>query len=126
MSPGQGECVLVVDDEAPVREVARATLSRAGYRPLAATGGAAALALLAEGHDVRLAVVDVNMPDMDGPQTMRELRRLRPGLPLVAISGMDPGDLTWAGLDPPPSFLAKPFPASALVEAVRHGLASVV
>jgi two-component system, cell cycle sensor histidine kinase and response regulator CckA len=115
--------VLVVDDEATVREVARVTLSRAGYRPLTAAGGAAAVALLAAGHDVRLAVVDINMPDMGGPQTMRELRRLRPGLPLVAISGMDPGDLGRAGLAPPASFLAKPFPAGALAEAVRRGLA---
>jgi CheY-like chemotaxis protein len=86
--------ILVVDDETLVREVLGAMLSRLGYRPLLAGSGAAGVELLrAREDDVAAAVLDVRMPDMDGPATMDALRELVPGLPCVFVSG-DTGPYT--------------------------------
>ncbi|HYD99891.1 MAG TPA: ATP-binding protein, partial [Alphaproteobacteria bacterium] len=86
LRPGAAE-VLVVDDDAAVREVTAAWLAEFGYRPVQADSAAAALALLGDGARPELVLVDYAMPGMDGLQLARALRLSRPGLPVVFVTG---------------------------------------
>jgi CheY-like chemotaxis protein len=76
---GHGEMILVVDDEAAIREIARRTLENCGYRVLTAGDGAEAIALYAEKRDeIEAVLTDMMMPYMDGLATIRALQRLDP------------------------------------------------
>lgn len=121
---GQGELLLVVDDEAAIREVTRQTLEAAGYRVLLAADGAEAIAHYAgRGAEIAAVLTDMRMPVMDGPATIEVLRRLNPHVRIIAVSGaMDsgrPADATSAGV---PHTLAKPFTGDALLRAIRRVL----
>jgi two-component system, OmpR family, response regulator len=76
--------ILVVDDEAHIRDVVQYALEREGFRVVTAGDGAAALARVREG-DVDLVVLDVVMPEMDGLSVCRRLRAER-SLPIVFLS----------------------------------------
>ena len=85
---GDGELVLLVDDEVLILEMARATLEAYGYRVLTAAGGAKALATYQQHRDeVQVVVLDMMMPEMDGPATMKALRSMDPQVCVVASSG---------------------------------------
>ncbi len=77
--------ILVVDDEAGIRDALTLLLEDAGYEPISAPGAAAALALL-EREEVALVLCDVAMPEMDGIALVLELHRIHPGLPVVMVS----------------------------------------
>jgi two-component system, cell cycle sensor histidine kinase and response regulator CckA len=85
---GQGELILVVDDEAAIREMNRAALETYGYRVLTASDGATAIALYAQHQaEVQLVLTDVMMPVMDGLTMIRALRSLNPKLRVICCSG---------------------------------------
>jgi PAS domain S-box-containing protein len=85
---GQGELVLVVDDEVDIRVANRRVLERHGYRVLIARDGIEALAQFSDHQEeVRAIVTDVMMPQMDGLTLCRVLRRLRPETPVIVSSG---------------------------------------
>ncbi|MBA3640676.1 MAG: response regulator [Acidobacteria bacterium] len=121
---GQGEMVLVVDDEAGIREIARRTLEAFGYRVLLAGDGAEAVALYVQ-HQADIAVVltDMMMPLMDGTATIRELVRLNPRVRIVATSGLA-ADANAAGAADARVlyFLPKPYTAETLLTAIRAAL----
>jgi len=85
---GQGELVLVVDDEGEILHVTRAMLERHGYRVLTASDGTLAITELSR-HlgEVRLVITDILMPFMDGVQLIHALRRMAPELRVIASSG---------------------------------------
>jgi two-component system, cell cycle sensor histidine kinase and response regulator CckA len=85
---GNGELVLVIDDEAAIRKITSETLQAFGYRVLTAGDGAEACVLFAR-HAQEIAVVltDLMMPIMDGPATIRALRKMNPALPIIAVTG---------------------------------------
>ena len=85
---GNGERVLVVDDEAALVAVTSEALKRIGYEPIGCSDGVAALAAFdaAEGA-IGAAIVDEVMPELSGTQLARRLRRTRPDLPIVLVSG---------------------------------------
>jgi PAS domain S-box-containing protein len=85
---GQGEIVLVVDDEPILRDTTRRTLERNGYGVLLASDGSEALAQF-EAHpsDIRVVVTDCMMPHMDGVTLCQALRAIRPDIPIVVSSG---------------------------------------
>jgi two-component system, cell cycle sensor histidine kinase and response regulator CckA len=110
--------VLVVDDEAGIRSIARRALEQAGYQVLEAGSGRAAINLLAEGATVDLLIADLNMPGLGGNEMVRRIRTTRPDLKVLYVSGhisrlMDARPL-WGG----ESFLNKPFTNESLREAV--------
>jgi signal transduction histidine kinase/CheY-like chemotaxis protein len=119
---GGSEAVLVVEDDAHVREVTVRTLRAAGYRVLVASGAADALGVSdAELADVRLLVTDVVMPGLDGRQVAARLHRRREGLRVLYVSGYTQGAIADRDvLEPGSDFLAKPFTATALLAAVRE------
>jgi PAS domain S-box-containing protein len=119
---GSGELVMVVEDEASVRQVAARALADAGYQVLEAEGGPEALRLAAS-TDRRLALLltDVVMPGMGGRELAGRMMELRPGTPVLYTSGYTDGEILRRGLlEPGVAFVAKPFTAEALVRAVRQ------
>jgi CheY-like chemotaxis protein len=121
---GRGQTVLVVDDEPFILATARAALQAADYRVFCAHDGAEALVLFQENRDaVRVVLLDMMMPDMDGPTTLRELHRLAPDLPIVVASGLGGkervAEVIEAGAR---AFLPKPFTEEQLVEVLENVL----
>jgi two-component system cell cycle sensor histidine kinase/response regulator CckA len=119
---GQGELVLVVDDEGGVRDLATAILMRHGYRVLAAESGLDALALFVpRSQEISLIVTDLNMPALDGLAFSGIIRRLNPATRILMMSGMDPAAAP-GKLGPPKDapFLPKPFSVPALLTAVHR------
>jgi two-component system cell cycle sensor histidine kinase/response regulator CckA len=110
--------VLVVDDEAGIRAIARRALEEAGYQVLEASNGRAAIELLAQGSAPDLLIADLNMPGLGGNEMVRRIRTTRPDLKVLYVSGhisrlMDARPL-WEG----EAFLNKPFTNEGLREAV--------
>ena len=111
----RGRCVLVVDDERDIREVAEAALGAWGYRVLTAADGAEAVAVYAANKgQVDVVLLDLAMPYLDGAATLRALRKLDPGVKVVVSSGLQDRSATVAEVP----FLAKPFTADALLEQI--------
>ena len=85
-----GGTVLLVEDQDTVRNMAESMLKRMGYEVLAASGGAEAVDLLRENLDrVRFVITDLTMPGMDGWETLAALRKIRPHIPVILVSGHD-------------------------------------
>ena len=120
---GGSELILLVEDEASVRRVARRALELHGYTIMEAADGAAAIALIEE-HDVDLLLTDVMMPGMLGPQVAEEILRRRPGTPVLFMSGHSDEIVRGGLLDPATPFLAKPFTPKQLALKVRESLDS--
>jgi PAS domain S-box-containing protein len=85
--PDRAHRILLVDDEALVREITAESLEEAGFSVVAAGGAAAALERLDQGEAVDLLVCDLSMPGMDGLVLIREAQRRRPGLPVILLTG---------------------------------------
>lgn len=81
--------ILVVDDNEGARDFVTVALQRTGHEVLAACNGNEALAVAAE-TAIDLVISDVLMPECDGIELLRALRKLRPSLPVIAISGGSP------------------------------------
>jgi len=78
--------ILIVDDEPQVAEVLAKSLGREGHQATIATSGAQALSLVGA-HDPDALFLDVSMPGMNGLDVLAEVRRRRPSLPVVVITG---------------------------------------
>ncbi|MFQ5416121.1 MAG: ATP-binding protein, partial [Myxococcota bacterium] len=120
-----GATVLVVDDDEAVREIAQAFLERAEFRVLVAGGGIEALELIRDrGDEIDAVVLDLSMPDVDGEQTYRELRRDRPDLPVVLVSGYseEMAAASFSDTDGAAAFLSKPYMPEVLIERIRAAL----
>jgi PAS domain S-box-containing protein len=114
------ETVLVVEDEASVRDVVVEVLADLGYHALQAPDGPAGLRMLEEGGRVDLLVTDVGLPGMNGRQLAEQARRLRPGLPVLFITGYAEDALFGDGaVDPGLQMLPKPFSIDALAGRIR-------
>jgi two-component system, cell cycle sensor histidine kinase and response regulator CckA len=111
-----GEVVLVVEDEATVRDMASRSLEEYGYRVVSAGNGPEALALSQQGNGrVALLITDVIMPGMDGRELARRMLALRPGLPVLFMSGYTDDEIVRRGLlEAGQPFLQKPFTPEAL------------
>ncbi|MEV6346623.1 ATP-binding protein [Actinoplanes sp. NPDC051851] len=121
---GNGEILLVVDDEDGLRDLTGRILSGAGYRVMVAEGGLEALELAArhEGQ-IDLLVSDVVMPGMLGKELAERLVGLRPSTRVLYMSGYAQPILASQGtLEPGVALLEKPFTASDLLAAVRKRL----
>ena len=114
--------LLVVEDEPMVRAVAERALARQGYTVETACDGEEALALFAEGKSYDLVVSDVVMPNMDGPAMARELRKQRPDMRILFMSGYAEEQLRESINLDKVAFLPKPFSVQQIAEAVRDAL----
>jgi two-component system cell cycle sensor histidine kinase/response regulator CckA len=123
-----GGTILVADDDEGVRSLVASVLEEAGYTvELASDGGDVVKRLLELGDRVRLVILDLTMPMLGGGEAATELRRIRPDIPIIAMSGY--GDIELmehfgqAGVD---DFLPKPFSPDQLAARVRDALAPMV
>ena len=118
------EAILVVEDEARVRKLIVDVLTARGYRVLEATRGEDALRI-SRGHKgpIDLAVVDVVMPEISGPDLVRQLTHQRPKLRVLYISGYTDEAIVHHGIpESGTAFLQKPFLPDALARKVREVL----
>ena len=118
---GNGETILVVDDEASIRTITSQTLQAFGYHVLTATDGADAVSVYAE-HKNEIAVVltDMMMPLMDGTATIHALMRINPAIKIVAASGLaTDGSAAKVFADGVKHFLTKPYTAGTLLKTMR-------
>jgi hypothetical protein len=118
------ETILVVDDEEALREVTRRILTRNGYTVLTASSGVEAIAI-AMTHDgvIHLLITDVIMPEMQGPTVANEVRKLRPGIGVLFMSGhAQPVLEAEAVLGTEFLLLEKPFDQTMLLKSVRKVL----
>src|ERR1700722_6495428 len=121
---GQGT-ILLVEDEKDLRALNARGLASRGYTVLQAGNGVEAIEVL-EKHDgkIDLVVSDVVMPEMDGPALLKELRRRRPDLKIVFVSGYAEEAFANNRPEGQPRFLAKPFSLKTLVATVKETMAS--
>jgi PAS domain S-box-containing protein len=123
VAAGHARTVLVVDDDDAVREVAVRALARAGYRVVAASGGEAALALLANQpeHASILVLTDVLMPGMSGPELAERVAAVYPSARIAYMSGFSTDELARSGVGSPMrSLLNKPFTLPELSAFVQR------
>jgi len=118
------ETILLAEDEESVRTVATAALERNGYRVLAAPNGDAAIAMAnAYPGRIDMLVCDVIMPGIGGREVAERLREMRPGIPVMFVSGYtDDESLLGDVRADERLFLQKPFAGSELVRRVRQVL----
>jgi len=118
------ETILLVDDEAGIRNMFAAVLRRAGYNVVAARNGADAIdAIRAQPVPVRLVISDIVMPKLGGRELFELLRRGYPGLPILLISGYPDGAVAAGDIvDVETQFLSKPFGPDVLLTRVREML----
>lgn len=118
------ETVLVVDDELFVLSVAQDILTRQGYRVIVASNGQEALHLVKSWPDLKvdIALLDIVMPLITGPELALELQKIRPNLPVIFISAYPelaehrPKELRNL------QFVSKPFTSQKLVSKIREVL----
>jgi two-component system cell cycle sensor histidine kinase/response regulator CckA len=114
---GNGELILVVDDEAAIREIAQITLESYNYRVLTAKDGIEAVAFYAEhSKEITAVLLDMMMPVMDGVATIRALEAIDPNVRVIAASGLV--DATHTTNRVVRAVLAKPYTAEKLLKTL--------
>ena len=121
---GNGELVLVVDDEERMRTVVQGTLEQFGYRVLLAANGAEAVALYAQNREqIAIVLTDMAMPVMDGPATIVALKSMNPNLKIIGSSGLpSDGDVAKAKVEGVKLFVPKPYTAETLLKILAEAL----
>jgi PAS domain S-box-containing protein len=124
---GNGELVLVVDDEPPIREALVRTLTNNGYRAYTAEDGSDALALYFQRRDeINVVLTDISMGQMDGVTLVRSLRKVDPKVRVIVSSGhmQKENTVILEGMGVK-TFLDKPYTAEKLLRAVQVALRPV-
>ena len=121
MPRGNGQLVLVVDDEPSVRQITQETLEAFGYRVCVACDGAEAIAVYASrSTEIALIITDMMMPNVDGATAIQVLLRMNPALPIIAASGLSSdAQTTRATSLGVRNFLPKPYTASTMLKMIR-------
>ncbi len=118
---GRGELILVVDDEAAIREITKESLETYAYKVLTASDGIEAIALYAQHrHEIAVVLIDMMMPSMDGLTTIRLLQKMNSQVKIIAVSGLNSnyqlGKFESIGVK---AFLAKPYTAKELLKTIH-------
>lgn len=119
---GHGETILVVDDEAQIRDITRLILEKHGYKVITANDGKEAVALYSEHRkEIKLVLMDMMMPGMDGEKGIRELQKVNPEIKTIAVSGLAEKDklekIANAHVN---AFLAKPYTSEKLLKTIHE------
>jgi PAS domain S-box-containing protein len=124
LPPGHGEAVLVVDDEAALVSVTEEMLAELGYNPVGVLSSLEALQVFrADPRRFDVVVTDEMMPELTGTQLAREISALRPGIPVILMSGHGGDDLAQrAGVAGVREILRKPLQKSVLANALERAL----
>jgi two-component system, cell cycle sensor histidine kinase and response regulator CckA len=121
---GKGELILVVDDEAPVRQLIKVNLESNGYRVLTAQDGSEGVALYAKHRDeIRLVLTDMMMPQLDGLGLAKAVQAMNPRARIIAGSGLATNaDVVDKAGPMFQAFLHKPYSAEHLFRTVSRVL----
>jgi len=125
-SPSDERTVLLVDDEDMVMEIGCQFLDRLGYRVETASSGQEAIDLLNQSsRNIDCMLLDLTMPGMDGLETMQQVKKIRPDLKIIIVSGYTRQQIEdrFANLTPPDGFIHKPFEMKALKEILHSVMA---
>ncbi|MBD2328769.1 PAS domain S-box protein [Alkalinema sp. FACHB-956] len=117
---GEGEWVLIVEDDIPVQQATRVSLEHYQYTTLVANNGIAAIELYTQHrNEVKVIIIDIMMPDVDGITTIRVLKSMNPQAVIIAVSGLsahrEAALAAGARL-----FLEKPYTLESLLYSVYH------
>ncbi len=117
-----GETILLVEDEPSIRGVLHEVLQECGYTVLIAGDGEESLTVFeAHASSIALVIADIMMPKMKGKQFQEHIRRQRPDIKVLIVSGYEETDLKRRDLlDPRSAFLQKPFDLDVLVAKVHR------
>lgn len=124
---GRPASILVVDDEAPIRELLTEILDGRGFHVREASNGKRAVQHIAENREspVDLVIMDLAMPEKEGLETIREILRDFPEVKIIAISGYRSGDfLHHAALFGARATIKKPFSIDGVLKTVANVLAA--
>ncbi|MDB9373367.1 PAS domain S-box protein [Nodularia sphaerocarpa] len=123
---GNGELILVVDEEAAITQITKTTLEIHNYRVLIAHNVIEALTLYTQHQqDIKLVLMDLMMSSMTGGSAIRTLQIMNPQVQIIAMSGLAAAEaLTQATMTGIPGFLAKPFTADELLNSIHDVLVS--
>jgi len=121
---GSGELILMIDDEAAIREVTKSTLEAHGYNVLTAADGTEALILYAkQGDKIEVVLTDMMMPYMDGAATIRALEKMNPRVKIIASSGITAnGHAAEITGSRKRAFISKPYTAEKLLRTLHDVL----
>jgi two-component system, cell cycle sensor histidine kinase and response regulator CckA len=126
-APPCSSTVLVTDDDLGVRTLISFVLERAGFRVLQAGNGREAIDVVrARGAEVDAVLLDVMMPEMNGPEALPHLRDAHPDLPVVFFSGFDRNEVADQLVSPSAytAFVPKPCDNDELVAELRRAVAT--
>ena len=118
---GNEELILVVDDEAIIREITKSSLEAYNYKVLTARDGKEALSIYTKYHEqISVVLLDMMMPSMDGAIAIRKLRKINPQIKIIAMSGLlsEPDESAIANMGVK-AFLSKPCTAQELVQTIN-------
>ncbi len=123
---GNGEAVLLVDDEPVVRELGTTILKQLDYRPIVAEDGLAGIDLYQKHRDEIAAVIlDLIMPNMSGIDVLRRLRLANENVKIIVSTGYAKEELLHAVMDMKPTgFLRKPYKVQEMADALSRAIAS--
>lgn len=123
---GKGELILVVDDEATIREITKASLETHNYRVITANDGIEAVAAYVKNQaEIAVVLMNMMMPAMDGTTAIRTLQKINPDAKIIAISGRNFTSQIFSDRNLNiSSFLAKPYTTKALLQRIRDVVSS--
>ena len=118
---GEGELILIVDDEVAICEITKTSLETYNYRVLTASNGVEALALYSQHKDqIDLVLTDMMMPSMDGVAMINALQKINSQVKIIAISGLISNEKAAKAADNTvKAFLPKPCTAKELLQAIN-------
>jgi two-component system, cell cycle sensor histidine kinase and response regulator CckA len=124
---GEHELILVVDDEASIREVIKTSLETYNYRVLTARDGIEAITLYVQYEDeIKVVLADMIMPSMDGVITIRTLQKMNSDVKIIALSGLISSDRVAVAVSAgAQAFLPKPFTTKELLQTLHKVLQTV-
>ncbi|VVB53134.1 Methyl sulfide methyltransferase-associated sensor [uncultured archaeon] len=119
---GHGELILIAEDEGSIREITSSTLKTYGYKVLISSDGAEAVALYAQNKDkVKVVLMDMMMPVMDGYASIRAIHKINPEVKVIAVSGLAEKDkIAKIGSSHAKAFLPKPYTAERLLKTIHE------
>ncbi|VVB88880.1 Methanogenesis regulatory histidine kinase FilI [uncultured archaeon] len=122
---GYGELILVAEDEGSIREITSSMLKTYGYKVLTAEDGVQAVAMYAQNMDkIKVILMDMMMPVMDGHASIRAVRRINPEVKIISVSGLAEKDRHANMADYTNAFLPKPYTAESLLKTIHDVLST--
>ncbi|MBW4448255.1 MAG: PAS domain S-box protein [Spirirestis rafaelensis WJT71-NPBG6] len=121
---GHEELILIVDDEASIREITTTSLEKYNYKTISASDGIEAIALYAQHkNEIKATIIDMMMPNMDGATTINTLKKMNPLLPIVVVSGLPTSEQVLLNkISQHAAFLPKPYTTQELLQTLHRVL----